>query len=206
MRKYIFILLLIFIVISQVVSNKLLFLVFDINLISSLMILGVGCMYMYFVSLKIDYLVKIHNLMFNLSVVISLLQVITMVFISYAFVSGPSMQPNYNNNDFVLISYGKKISRFDVVAVKHPNSNQLMIKRVIALSGDQLLYENGKLYLNGELLNEQFQTKGQFCIDTCSFTVENGAYFVVGDNRNNSIDSRDFGSIKYESIIGRVII
>ncbi len=90
------------------------------------------------------------------------------------------------------------------------NSSRFYIKRVIGVAGDQISIIGGKLYLNGELLkntgynvNETENTYNKH--EGLSCTVGKGELFVLGDNRGNSIDSRDLGTIPVECVLGKVI-
>lgn len=127
-------------------------------------------------------------------------------------VYGVSMEPNYNNGDILLLNkMHYRISepkRFEVVAIKDKNDG-LMIKRVIGLPGEFLEIKNQRVYINGELLEEDFE-KGSYTRD---FSLEyiglavipENHYFVMGDNRGLSMDSRNnmIGVIPIEDFIGK---
>ena len=79
-----------------------------------------------------------------------------------------------------------------------------MIKRVIAVGGDTLHITDGNVYVNGELLNEEYAegyTEGDVYM-----VIHEGSVFVMGDNREKSIDSRFFGTVSTDDIYGRVLI
>lgn len=84
--------------------------------------------------------------------------------------------------------------RYDIVIFKNPNSgmDDYLIKRVIGLPGDTLEFKNGEIYANGELLEDSFcqgyTNQGDLPVDT--LTIPDGCYFVMGDNREHSLDSR----------------
>lgn len=118
-----------------------------------------------------------------------------------------SMQPNLYAGDFVIVNklayFLGSPQRGDVVVFRYPpNPEQIpYIKRVIGLPGDQIHIANGKVYINGELLVEPYlevpTNRGG------NWTVPQEAIFVMGDNRNNSSDSRSWGMVPRENIIGR---
>ncbi len=121
-------------------------------------------------------------------------------------IEGDSMEPNLHNGEYVLID---KVSyllhlpeRGDVVVFTPPNNDRDYIKRIIGLPGDKVEIKGGQVYVNGVVLDEPY-LKGTIRNDMSTRTVEEGRYFVLGDNRNNSSDSRSFGSIAPQSIVGR---
>jgi signal peptidase I len=121
-------------------------------------------------------------------------------------IEGDSMEPNLHNGEYVLID---KISyalhppeRGDVIVFTPPNNERDYIKRVIGLPGDTVEVKGGQVYVNGVVLDEPY-LKNLIRTDYPLRTVEPGHYFVMGDNRNNSSDSRAFGTIAPQSIVGR---
>ncbi|BDR57310.1 hypothetical protein KIMC2_18720 [Xylocopilactobacillus apis] len=131
------------------------------------------------------------------------------------------MEPNFTEGDRVLSFRLSKINRGDVIIFKAPNkSNKYYIKRVIGIPGDDISYRKDQLYINGEHQKENylkdFQSSQQHQSNfTKSFTlkklldvdaVPNDKYFVLGDNRSISEDSRTYGFISRSSIVGVVFI
>ncbi len=121
-------------------------------------------------------------------------------------IEGDSMEPNLHNGEYVLID---KISyvlhppeRGDVVVFTPPNNERDYIKRVIGLPGDTVEVKSGQVYVNGVVLDEPY-LKNLIRTDMPARVVEESRYFVMGDNRNNSSDSRAFGTITPQSIVGR---
>ena len=124
-------------------------------------------------------------------------------------VDGMSMYSTLNNGDILLLEkYNKNLKRFDIVVLK--NGEDRLIKRVIGLPGDTVKYKNNKLYINGKYKEEKFLTNNQKTFD---FTLKDigykkipkGYYFVLGDNRTNSTDSRILGLIKKDRIQGKAV-
>jgi len=121
-------------------------------------------------------------------------------------IEGQSMEPNLHDGEYVLID---KISyllhapeRGDVIVFVPPNNERDYIKRVIGLPGDTVEIRSGQVYVNGVALDEPY-LKNTINNDMPAHMVEEGRYFVMGDNRNNSSDSRSFGAIAPQSIVGR---
>ncbi len=121
-------------------------------------------------------------------------------------IEGQSMEPNLHDGEYVLID---KVSymlhppeRGDVIVFVPPNNERDYIKRVIGLPGDTVEIHGGQVYVNGVALDEPY-LHNKTNADMPSRVVEAGRYFVMGDNRNNSSDSRAFGAITPQSIVGR---
>jgi signal peptidase I len=125
-------------------------------------------------------------------------------------VEGPSMEPNFHTGEFVLVSrmtYWKVFGepqRGDVVVLHPPNKpNEEFIKRVVGLPGDTIEVREGQVYVNGALLEEPY-----IAITTSNtgvWTIGEDQYFVMGDNRRNSEDSRTWGQnqLQREMIVGK---
>ncbi|TSC87720.1 MAG: signal peptidase I [Microgenomates group bacterium Gr01-1014_7] len=129
-------------------------------------------------------------------------------------VSGQSMFPTMHNGDFLItekISYRLGDPKHgQIVVLKNPREeSQDFIKRIIAIPGDTIRLENNAIFLNGGLLNEPYlppgtPTRGEsFLREGNTFTVPSNQYFVIGDNREHSSDSREFGPVGREKLIGR---
>jgi signal peptidase I len=140
-------------------------------------------------------------------------------------VDGASMMPTYEDGDKVLVSkIGTDISdfeRFDVIVFKYSEQKNY-IKRIIGLPGDHVAYKDDTLYINGEkyeepyldLYKSQLLDHGTLNYDftleelTDLSTIPNGYFFVLGDNRRKSSDSRDprVGLISIDQVIGKATI
>ncbi len=143
--------------------------------------------------------------------VIALVVFLIFVFVvGFQQVVGPSMSPTLKEGNIILVNKMKyrfsKIKREDivVVSVKH----KVMIKRVIGLPGETVEYKDNKLYINGKYYEEDFIDTNT--VKTEDFAVNGvipeGKYLVLGDNRENSEDSRDYGLISKKDIIGKAWI
>jgi signal peptidase I len=158
------------------------------------------------------------------SSVFEVLRVTAMVFISAVIiryflfqpfiVEGSSMEPNYHNSEYLFVekvSYRfREPKRGEVVVFRYPNNPRVnYIKRIIGVPGDTIRIENGIVYLNGTELVEEYLEEGTKTIVNRSpdlpyeVTVPKNKYFVMGDNRDHSSDSRDGWLVDRRMIIGR---
>lgn len=141
--------------------------------------------------------------------------------LTVAIVSGDSMYPSLMDGDFLIVDRTQSIpTRGDVVLIRISQfelGDMYIIKRVIA-TGDESLtidYERNEVYIDGVLLCEPYISQNgadpmlnEDSVTTMNYTVPDGYVFVMGDNRNHSMDSRDeeIGFISTEKIIGKVIV
>lgn len=120
-------------------------------------------------------------------------------------VDGSSMEPTLKEGEILILKkYDNSFERFDIIVFNH-NNNRL-IKRVIGLPGDYVEYKNDKLYINGKHVKENFvrkSTTSDFKLEDIDLKkVPKNCYFVMGDNRNNSTDSRIIGAVCKKQIKG----
>lgn len=134
-------------------------------------------------------------------------------------VEGISMQNTLTQGDFVLMEKFSDIERFDVIVFQMADGTTY-IKRVIGMPGDTVSYRNDQLYINEQVVEENFLEENLAHDEeripyTNDFEFEElmgvkklgkGSYFVLGDNRRMSKDSRSFGAISEENIIGKARI
>ncbi len=136
-------------------------------------------------------------------------------------VSGNSMYPTLHDSEMMIVSkleygtsyifnlpivLGGEPERFDVVVCRYPDRGDTnFVKRIVGLPGDTIQIEDGYLYVNGVKYTEKFLS-ARMTRDYGPYTVPEGHYFVMGDNRNNSNDSRNsqVGAITRDMIIGHV--
>lgn len=130
-------------------------------------------------------------------------------------VKGTSMEPNFLNGDYILtekVSYKfNDPQRGDIVVFEAPNRpNADYIKRVIGLPGESLRIEDGLVYINNKLLPETYEPNdtesGQYIKENQEIVVPANTYIVLGDNRPHSSDSREFGPIGKDTIVGRAVV
>ena len=139
----------------------------------------------------------------------SIFCIILRLFICEFFhISGGSIITTFEDGDYVFAEqisvYTKDSSRGDIVIVEYP-SGKSCVKRVIGAAGDTIEIKDGILVLNGEKVQEEYINEQMY--DSLEpMVIEENSIFVVGDNRNYSLDSRDpnVGAIPYENIKGKV--
>ncbi len=147
-------------------------------------------------------------------VALSIFVVVYLFLVQPHEVKGSSMEPNFHNNDYILTDkISLKLhspSRGDVVIFKAPRNPEVdYIKRVIGLPGEKVKIQKGYVYVNDKKLDESYLADitnlfpGSFVQEGIDITVPEGEYFVMGDNRSHSSDSREFGPISSNLIIGK---
>lgn len=118
-------------------------------------------------------------------------------------VDGDSMYNTLNDNDIVLLSKLSSIDRFDIIVLKENDNNATIIKRVIGMPGDKVKIRNNKIYINNKIIEDEY-AYGETS-DYDEITLGDDEYFVLGDNRLISKDSRYFGAIKKSDIKGKAV-
>jgi signal peptidase I len=126
--------------------------------------------------------------------------------VSPVIVSGESMESTLHDNDIMILNKISlsldKIRRFDIVVVNY--QDRYLIKRVIGLPGEEVEFKDNKLYINGEYVKEDFLDEDTVTKDfKLEGKVPDNFYFVVGDNRGNSNDSRYLGCFSFDKIEGK---
>lgn len=137
-----------------------------------------------------------------------LLALVIHLFLAQAtVVYGRSMEPNLHERERLIID---KISyrlhppqRNDIVVLDLPEMNEMLVKRVVGLPGETVEIRGGVVYVDGQPLAEQFPHEASIH-DAPPVNLGAFNYFVLGDNRGNSNDSRSFGAVNREAIVGRV--
>lgn len=147
----------------------------------------------------------------NYLIVIAIVFFIALFVVSFEQVIGPSMKGTLNAGDVTIVNKlvykFRTIKRNEIVSINQ--KDKIMVKRVIGLPGEHIEYKDNKLYVNGSLVlenNISVETKDFKLEDIGYETIPKDMYFVLGDNRTNSSDSREFGLVKKDEIIGKIVM
>lgn len=138
-------------------------------------------------------------------IIIIVVVIIRTYFYTPIRVNGTSMYPTLKQNDLMIlnkIGLSKGINRWDIVVVKE--ENKYIIKRVIALPGEAVAYIDGNLYINKKQIEDKYSLSKT--TDFNEIYLKDNEYFVMGDNRAVSADSRSIGPVKKEQILGKTHI
>ena len=147
-----------------------------------------------------------------LGIILILIWITTKYFIGIAIIQGESMSPTFNNGSIILVEkYSKTYDYNDIVVVDPEHYDTQIIKRIIGLPGDviNIDFDNNTVYRNGELLIEPYIAENTTLEYDTKFplTVPEGEVFLLGDNRNHSIDSRSskIGTVPIDHIISKYV-
>lgn len=155
-----------------------------------------------FIKDSVKFILIVFILMFLMVYVVSITQVV-----------GNSMSPTLENGEVLILNKAKyrlsEVKRGDIIAFTYEDTKYL-IKRVIGLPGDYVSIKDNKVYINGKYYVENYLKN----VDTPNFEltelgytkVPENMYFVLGDNRDNSLDSRKIGLVNKSDIIGEIVI
>ena len=136
------------------------------------------------------------------AIIILVVVLIRTFLVTPVVVNGTSMTNTLQNGDTMILNkIGMKfndIKRFQIVVIKTDKS--YLIKRVIGLPGEVISYKDGKLYINEKVVDDPYYKNNTEDFDPVK--VSNDYYFVMGDNRNDSMDSRIIGPVKKSDIMG----
>ncbi len=166
----------------------------------------------------LNFLRRLGNFILDFIESITMALAVFVIFYLFLFqphqVRGNSMYPNFHDGEYILtdkISYRLgEPKRGEVIIFRAPKNEEYdYIKRIIGLPGDTLRIENGKVILNNSLFAEPYlpsdytTNSGNFLKNKQIITVPAGHYFVMGDNRSHSSDSREWGFVPQKNIIGK---
>ena len=118
-------------------------------------------------------------------------------------VDGDSMKNTLKNGDILLLYKLGSINRLDIIVLDEEKDNEKIIKRVIGLPGETVAIKKGKIYIKDKVIDDEY-AYGETS-DYDKVTLEDDEYFILGDNRLISKDSRYFGPIKKSEIKGKIV-
>ncbi len=138
-------------------------------------------------------------------IIIVVVVLLRLFIVTPVMVDGTSMSTTLHNNDIMILSkidyVLNDIERFDIIVIRH--NNDRLIKRIIAFPGETVEVADGELYINGNFTKQDFLPKGTEEIDFVEEEpLPKDCYFVMGDNRQDSFDSRYFGCVSRKEILG----
>lgn len=154
------------------------------------------------------YVKILKSTIYSLIIVAAVATIIATLIMPVLQISGTSMAPTFNEGEIVLSLKTKNLETGDIIAFYH--GNKILIKRIIAGAGSYVnIDEEGNVYVNGNLIDEPYikeKTLGDYNI-TFPYQVPDGKWFVLGDHRSISIDSRnsEIGCIEQENIVGKIV-
>lgn len=141
---------------------------------------------------------------------VAIIAVVVVAFIAQPFrVQGASMVPNFLSGDYVLVDkvsyHFRPLVRGEVIVFKNPeNRSEYFIKRVIGLPGEEVIIAEGDVYINGKLLKEGYLPSDTSSGRAADFILGPDEYFLMGDNRLQSRDSRSWGALERDKVVGLV--
>lgn len=153
----------------------------------------------------------LRSTLYALIVVAAVSVLVSALVFPFLYITGSSMTPVVGDGDIAVVLRTTQVQRGDVIAFYF--NNKVLVKRVIAVGGESVeISTKGDIYINGELLEEPYLTAkawGDWSITKDNrYQVPDGKYFVVGDHRNTSRDSRhmEIGPVSEEQILGRLVL
>lgn len=132
--------------------------------------------------------------------------------VTSTIVDGRSMNPTVNHGDRLMVNklffMKKNITRGDIIDFYVPSAKKYYLKRVIGVEGDTVEIIKDRVYLNGEMLEENYVSTNVTTPhnENTKWVVPQGHVFVLGDNRSNSRDGRDLGTIPRSDIVGKIVL
>lgn len=158
---------------------------------------------------KKEYNRVLRSTIFVLLVVTAAAVIVAVLMFPVLEIKGDAMNATLHSGDFVVTGKAADYGRGDVVAFYY--NNTLMVKRIIAVGGDEVdIDEDGNVSVNGQALSEPYVTQKALgeCTVTLPYTVPKDEFFVLGDNRSQSVDSRNtaLGPVTQDLIVGKLLL
>lgn len=156
--------------------------------------------------------VRLVREMLEVAILTLLLFIVVHLVVQNYRVDGPSMQPTLHNHEYILVDKAQyvlgKPQRGDVVVFEFPrDTSQDFVKRIIGVPGDTVQVDtNGQVTVDGAAINEPYVNDLTNPYVPNTWVLKPGEYFVLGDNRGDSSDSRDWGPVPVKDIIGKAAL
>ena len=155
-----------------------------------------------------EYRRALRGTVYVLIVVAALTVLVVTLFLPVLQISGDSMEPTLHDGDVIVLMKSSRYDRGDLCGFAY--ENKYLIKRIIGVPGDYIdMDEDGTVSVNGEVLDEPYLIEKALgeCDVEFPLQVPDNHYFILGDHRSNSIDSRNsaIGCVSKEQIVGRII-
>lgn len=158
------------------------------------------------------FFLGLFDLVKTIVLIVVLTYVIRLFLIQPFIVDGQSMEPSFHNNDYLItekVSFKIRSPERGEIVIIHPPDNPEInyIKRIVGLPGDTIQVKDGFVYANHKRLDESYLPSGDITAtnkENYSIILKDKEYFVMGDNRNHSRDSREIGPIPYQNIVSRI--
>lgn len=155
-----------------------------------------------------NYSKALRSTMYSLLVVAAVAVLVATMVMPILQVSGSSMTPVTSDGDIVAVLTGTDLERGDIIAFYY--NNKVLVKRVVAFGGETVdIDARGNIYINGELLDEPYLEEKAMgnCDIRLPYQVPDGRFFVLGDHRSTSQDSRSIiiGPVSEEQVLGKLV-
>lgn len=140
--------------------------------------------------------------------------IVSTYFVQSVKVVGSSMLPTLHDSDHYLLNrwvyHFRSPSRQDIVVIRDPSAKCFSVKRIIGVGGDSVFFKDGAVYVNGTKLNEPYLPDGMptyACgkVQEQLITCGKDQFFLLGDNRMNSADSRVYGPVSRQNVLGLIV-
>jgi len=147
----------------------------------------------------------------SVAIAVMLAVIIRLFVLEPFYIPSGSMEPTLKEYDRIIVSklnyHFQEPKRGDIIVFKYPvDPKRNFVKRLIAVGGETVAIKNSRLYINGQPVPEDYLPQGLRFADYGPKEVPAGSYFMLGDNRNNSDDSRVWGFLPEELIVGKAVM